>query len=657
MAVPSGTARGTAFDGGSLVELLRFRARVQPDDRAFVFLRDGEHESDAASYAELDRRSRTIAAALQTRAAPGARALLMYPPGLDFVSAFFGCLYAGVVAVPVLPPRWRAPDRNLGRAVSVAEDAQPEVVLTTTGTAERWARAAAAEAEAAPGLTRFFGRRPAGDDADAWLATDTLDARDRPEWRNPGPDPRTLALLQYTSGSTDAPRGVMISHGNLLHNLSYAFHRAGNDRASVSVSWLPVVHDMGLIDGVLQPVYSGCPACLMSPAAFLQRPIRWLRAISRYRATRSGAPNFAYDLCVRRIGVDERAALDLRSWRDAYNGAEPIRRSTLERFAAAFADSGFRPTAFRPSYGLAEATLLVTSGRYEAGASPSRPATPRRSTSRTGSPELPPHSHVVPSGVAEPDADASSGGESGVSCGRPGFATSVVVVDPGSRRPCAGGAVGEIWVRGPGVAAGYWNRPALTARTFGARTAGGDGPYLRTGDLGVVDDHGVRITGRSKDVLIVRGAKHYPQDLERTAEGRHRAVRPGCAAAFAADRGSSGDRIALVAEVDPHRLESLADADAAIAAIRSGVTEAHGVQLSMVTLVPPGGVEKTTSGKVKRFACRNALLAGTLEALAMWRRPSPRDMGTAPAPGPGPGPGPGPATAFTGSGAREPACP
>ena len=617
MSTSSGTARGTAFDGGSLVELLRFRARVQPDDRAFFFLRDGEHESGAVSYAELDRRSRTVAAALRSRAAPGARALLMYPPGLDFVSAFFGCLYARVVAVPVFPPRWRVPDRNLARAVSVAEDARPEVVLTTTGTAERWAQTAAAGT--APSLAGFAGGRRAGDEADAWLATDALDERERPEWRDPGADPRTLAFLQYTSGSTDAPRGVMISHGNLLHNLSYAFHRAGNDRSSVSVSWLPVVHDMGLIDGVLQPVYSGCPAYLMSPAAFLQRPVRWLRAISRYRATRSGAPNFAYDLCVRRIGGDERAALDLRSWRDAYNGAEPIRRSTLQRFASAFADSGFRPTAFRPSYGLAEATLLVTSGRYEAGASP--PST----------------------------ADAADGGEPAVSCGRPGFATSVVVVDPPSRRPCADGAVGEIWVRGPGVAAGYWNRPAQSARTFGARTAGGDGPYLRTGDLGVLDDRGVRITGRSKDVLIVRGTKHYPQDLERTAEGRHRAVRPGCAAAFAADRGSSGDRIALVAEVDPHRLESPAAAEAAIAAIRSGVTEAHGVQLSVVTLVPPGGVEKTTSGKVKRFACRNALLAGTLEALAIWRRPSPGDAEAALPPRPPAG--------FAGMGAQEPACP
>ena len=599
------------FNGRSLVELLRFRARVKPDDRAFVFLRDGEHESDTVTYAELDRRSRMVAAELQGRVTRGARALLLYPPGLEFVAAFFGCLYAGVVAVPAFPPRWRFPDRYLARALAIAEDARPEVVLSTSETMARWARAATGGT--APQRTRFSYGRQAGDPA-AWVATDTLDASALPAWRDPGATPRTLAFLQYTSGSTDAPRGVMVSHGNLLHNLSYARRQAGNGRPSVSLSWLPVVHDMGLIDGVLQPVYSGCPAYLMSPTAFLQRPVRWLRALSRYRATRSGAPNFAYDLCVRRVGAEERATLDLGSWRDAYNGAEPIRRETLERFASTFAESGFRPTAFRPCYGLAEATLLVTSGRYGAGAA-------RRST-----------------------AAGAPGGESGVSCGRPDFGTSVVVVDPTSHRPCADGAVGEVWVSGPGVAAGYWNRPSQSTHTFAARTADGNGPFLRTGDLGRIGDDGVEITGRLKDVLIVRGTKHYPQDLEQVAAGRHGAVKPGCVAAFAVGRGSAGDRIALVAEVDPRQLETSAAAQDAIAAIRSGVADAHGVQLIAVALVAPGGVEKTTSGKVQRFACRDALLAGTLDALAIWREPPPREARTAPA------------VELAGSGAWELAC-
>ncbi len=585
-----GPARGTAFAGRSLVELLRFRARVQPDEQAFVFLRDGEYESDVVSYAELDRRGRMLAAHLQRRVPPGARALLLYPPGLEFIAAFFGCLYARVVAVPVFPPRWRAPDRNLARAIAIAEDATPDVVLSTTETAERWAHAVADGT--APRLATAARGGQAGDGAAAWVATDALDEPSLPAWSDPGPDRRTLAFLQYTSGSTAAPRGVMVSHGNLLHNLSYAFRQAGNDRSSVSVSWLPVEHDMGLIDGVLQPVYSGCPAYLMSPTAFLQRPVRWLRAIARYRATRSGAPNFAYDLCVRRIAADERAALDLRSWRDAYNGAEPIRRDTLERFAATFADSGFRPTAFRPCYGLAEATLLVTSGRYGAGAARRSPAA------------------------------AAAVGAAGVSCGRPDGGTTVIVVDPGSRHRCADGVVGEVWVQGPGVAAGYWNRPAHSARSFAARTADGRGPFLRTGDLGVIGRRGLQITGRLKDVLIVRGTKHYPQDLERTAEGLHDAVRPGCVAAFGVGRGVSGDRIALVAEVDRHALAAPDAAHEAIAAIRRGTTDAHGVQVSAVTLVEPGGVEKTTSGKVRRFACRDALLAGTLAVVACWRQPT-----------------------------------
>ncbi len=650
MSSISETARGTAFAGGSLVELLRFRARAQPNDDAFVFLHDGEDEGDAVTYAELDRRSRLVAAVLQDRVPPGARALLMYPPGLDFVSAFFGCLYARVVAVPVFPPRWREPDRNLARAVSIAEDARPAVVLSTTGTVENWARAAAAGT--APRLARLATSPPGWRDRDgaaAWVATDAVDESAARAWRDPGAVPRTLAFLQYTSGSTAAPRGVMVTHGNLLHNLAYAFRQAANDRSSVSVSWLPVVHDMGLIDGVLQPVYSGHPAYLMSPAAFLQRPVRWLRAITRYRATRSGAPNFAYDLCVRRIAAAERATLDLRCWRDAYNGAEPVRRSTLERFGAAFAASGFEASAFRPCYGLAEATLLVTSGRYARGG----PAT-------------------AAGGLAE-GGDPGGAGDPGVSCGRADFGTTVVAVDPVTRRRCADGAVGELWVGGPGVAAGYWGRPAQSARTFAARTADGRGPFLRTGDLGAVGGDGVRITGRLKDVLIVRGAKHYPQDLERTAEGRHRAVRPGCAAAFAADRGSAGDRIALVAEVDPRELRSPAAAQAAIAAIRSGVTEAHGVQLSAVALVAPGGVEKTTSGKVKRFACRDALLAGTIRALAAWPQPPDgegrqrRDVDSSrelPATWPQPAAGDGRAgpaaevrDGLAGLGAREAACP
>ena len=583
-------ARGTPFVGGSLVELLGFRARVQPDEQAFIFLRDGEHPSDLVTYAELDRRTRAVAAQLQLRVPPGARALLVYPPGLDFIAAFFGCLYAQVVAVPVFPPRWRQPDRNLSRLIAVVADAGPSVVLSTAETAGQWAHAVAEGT--VPRCPASPHGRQRGDGAMVWVATDALDEHAATAWRDPGVDRRTLAFLQYTSGSTAVPKGVMVSHGNLLHNLSYGFHEADNDRSTVSVSWLPVVHDMGLIDGVLQPVYSGCPAYLMSPTAFLRRPVRWLQAISRYRATRSGGPNFAYDLCLRRVDAEDRAALDLSSWRDAYNAAEPVRSDTLETFASTFAECGFETTAFRPCFGLAEATLLVTSGRYAVGASRPSPA----------------------EGVSD----------SAVSCGRPAFGTSVIVVDPKTRRRCPPDVVGEIWVTGPSVAAGYWNRPEDTARTFAARTADGAGPFLRTGDLGVIGDDGLQITGRLKDVLVVRGAKHYPQDLEQTTAQQHPAIRRGCVAAFSVGHGSSGDRIALVAETDPGRLDTPTAAQETIAAIRTAITEMHGVQPSAVTLVEPGTIAKTTSGKLQRFACRDAFLAGSLTVLAAWREPAPR---------------------------------
>jgi acyl-CoA synthetase (AMP-forming)/AMP-acid ligase II len=561
------------------VELLRFRAAVQPDDRAYTFLRDGESEGTVLTYGDLDRRSRAIAADLHDRVPPGARALLLYPPGLDFIAAFFGCLYAQVIAVPAHPPHAERSNRSFARLAAIATDADPAAVLTTGEILSRWPR----DASRLP-------RPLSATDADTWtsgltwLATDTVPDNVAEAWRDPGADRRTLALLQYTSGSTASPKGVMVSHGNLLHNLAYAFHLEENHASSVFVSWLPVLHDMGLIEGVLQPAFSGCPAYLMAPVAFLQRPARWLEAISRYRATRSGGPNFAYDLSVRKISREERAGLDLRTWRAAYNGAEPIRRDTLDAFASTFADRGFRPSAFRPCYGLAEATLVVTSGHWD--------ATPPRETSPASRP---------------------------VSCGAPAFGARVAIVYPNTGHRAESGEVGEIWVASPSVAQGYWNRPEESARTFHAHTSDGDGPFLRTGDLGFVDEGELYVTGRLKEVLIVRGCKHYPQDLEHTAQRQHPMIHPGGAAAVGLGSGPSGDRIALVAEVDTEQLAKPRAADVVIAAIRLAVAEQHGVQLHAVVLVAPRTIPKTTSGKLQRLKCRDAFLAGTMPVLAVWR--------------------------------------
>ena len=559
------SARGTAFIGESMVDLLRFRAALQGTDRAYTFLRDGESESAMLSWAALDRRSRAVAAHLQGCLSAGARVLLLYPPGLEFVAAFYGCLYAGVVAVPVPPPQPGRSNRGFSRLLAIARDAEPAAVLTTRDILGRWPRdtARAARGESRRSSLPF----PS-------ILTDEIPDELAEAWRDPAVDRRTLACVQYTSGSTAEPKGVMVSHGNLLHNLAYAFRLAGSAAASVSVSWLPVTHDMGLIDGVLQPAFSGCPAYLMSPAAFLQRPARWLAAITRYGATRSGGPNFAYDLCVRKVGPEERATLDLSTWHNAYNGAEPIRADTLAAFAAKFAGCGFRPSAFRPCYGLAEATLVVASARW--------------------------------------DGDATSQ----VSCGRPAFGTRVVIVDLETGRLSPAGLVGEIWVSSPSVALGYWNRPDDTARTFQARTPDDAGPFLRTGDLGFIRHGELVVTGRLKDLLIVRGFKHFPQDLEHTAERQHPSVRPGSTAAFAVTSDVHGYRILLVAEVDLRKLRGADTADGVIAAIRGAIAESHGVQLHGVVLVAPGAIPKTTSGKLQRFACRQALIAETMPVLA-----------------------------------------
>jgi acyl-CoA synthetase (AMP-forming)/AMP-acid ligase II len=373
------------------------------------------------------------------------------------------------------------------------------------------------------------------------------------------------------------------------------------------MSWLPVIHDMGLIEGVLEPMYAGYPAYLMAPAAFLQRPIRWLRAITRYRATNSGGPNFAYDLCARKVDDAQCDELDLSSWRVAYNGAEPVRGDTLAAFHERFSNVGFRWRSFYPVYGLAEATLVVTSGRrdYEATIQTADAGAISRGVFRDATDDTP---------IARPL----------VACGTGTFGTRVVIVDPEARRSCGDGEIGEIWVASPSVARGYWRREQLSAETFGARLANGDGPFLRTGDLGVLRNGELIVTGRLKDLLIVRGLKHYPQDLELTAERQHSALRAGCAAAFALD-DEGRDEVAIAIEVDPRALAADANELAVqlhdiVAAIRRAVTEEHGVVLGAVSLLSIGTMPKTSSGKLRRHSCRQGFLEYTLDEMIRWTR-------------------------------------
>ena len=570
-ARPVPGARPLPFAGATLVDLLDRRAADQGSALAYTFLRDGELESERVTWDELHQRSLAIAAHLQTWAAPGDRVLLLFPPGLEFIAAFFGCLAARVIAVPVPPPLSATDLAAAARLCAIVADAEPVGVLTTAAFLAR--RETTVGERCGPAGNGRQGGCIRGSLRVRWLATDKVPAGDAPRSRLTRPVGADLAFLQYTSGSTAAPKGVMVSHGNLLDNLASAFLLSRDASQQPSVSWLPVTHDMGLIEGVLQPAFRGHAAYLMAPAAFLQRPIRWLAAMSKYRAARSGGPNFAYDLCARRVGADARASLDLSAWQDAYNGAEPVRAETLAAFAAAFAECGFRQDAFRPCYGLAEATLVVTAGQWRGGA------------------------------------------HGPVSCGGPPAGTTIVIVDSETGRPCPDGTIGEIWIRGPGVAAGYWRHGDDNARSFGARTSDGRTGFLRSGDLGYTLRGELVLTGRLKDVLIVRGVKHFPQDLELTAERAHAGVRRGCVAAVALEGGVDGDGVAILAEVEPRRLEE-GEAPADVAdRIRSAVCETHGVFPHVVALVPPGTLPKTTSGKLQRFLCRERWLTQTLPVI------------------------------------------
>ncbi|WP_051723659.1 AMP-binding protein [Micromonospora chokoriensis] len=550
----------------TIAELLRRRASELPGHLGYRFLADGEDEQMLLTYAEADARAAGIAAALRdSGSAPGDRVLLLLPPGLDYVTAFFGCLYAGVIAVPVYPPDPFALERTLPRLAAVARDAGPAIALTTSpllGFLDDVARLA-------PELGAL-----------RWIAVDETEAD--PAGDVFSDEPEATALLQYTSGSTSTPRGVMLSHANLLHNSGLIRGFFDTSEQDSGVSWLPPYHDMGLIGGLLQPLHAGATVTLMSPLHFLEEPMRWLRAVHKYGASISGGPNFAYELCVRKSDPAQVAQLDLSGWRVAFNGAEPIRPDTLRRFARTFAPAGFRAEAFLPCYGLAEATLIVSAAR----------------------------------GAREVTADGLPAPL--VSCGRPADDQRVAVVDPATAEPVPDGTVGEILVAGPSVAKGYWNQPDQTARVFGTG-------FLRTGDLGFLDGGELVVTGRLKDLLIVRGRNHYPQDIEHTVERTDPVVRPGCAAAFLVP-GDDEDRLVVVLEA--RRGAAELDVGDLAGRIRRAIAEEHGVQVHTVALVRAGGLPKTSSGKIQRWRCRELFCDGELPELG--RVSTSEDAATAP---------------------------
>ncbi|AFY44045.1 non-ribosomal peptide synthetase [Nostoc sp. PCC 7107] len=563
----------------TVVELLGLRSSTQANQDIFTFLLDGETEQARLTYQELDRLARRTAAQLQAMGLAGERALLLYPAGLDFLIAFFGCLYAGVVAVTAYPPRNQ---RNTPRIQAIAQDAQAAIALTTT--------------DILPTVQSLMSQRTDLGSLQ-WLTTDNITPGIEDNWQKPHIDRDSLAFLQYTSGSTGTPKGVMISHGNLLHNAQTTRQFMEHSPASKFVTWLPMYHDMGLIGGILQPLYGGFPCIIMPPAAFLQRPYRWLQAISHYRGTTSGGPNFAYDLCVQKITSEQKANLDLSSWSVAFNGAEPIRHDTLERFAEAFAECGFRKEAFYPCYGMAETTLMV-SGVQKA-APPKIKAVHKSALA----------SHQVVESSVVPGDDTSYF----VSCGQIIPDQKVVITNPDTLKSCQPHEIGEIWVSGLSVGQGYWNRPAETAETFDAYLADtGEGPFLRTGDLGFLQDGELFITGRAKDLIIIRGRNLYPQDIELTAERSHSSLRPGANAAFTV-LVNNEEKLVVVQELEFRAKPNL---EAVINTIRQAVTEEHEVQVYAVVLIKPGTICKTSSGKIQRRATRTQFENGELNIVA-----------------------------------------
>jgi acyl-CoA synthetase (AMP-forming)/AMP-acid ligase II len=571
----------------TLVDLLRHRADQRPEQLAYRFLTDGESREESCTYSELDREARRIAARLSAAGLRGERALLLFPPGLPYISAFMGCLYAGVTAVPAYPPR---SPRGLPRLQAILSDAGIDVALTTAALLSM-ARPLLEQTDDIQGLTL--------------LATDEPEAAAELDWRGPQLGSESLAFLQYTSGSTRSARGVMLTHGHLLHNLGVMHEWFRDTSDNLAVSWLPPYHDMGLIGSILEPLYGGFPAVLMSPLHFVERPHRWLKAISRYRATASAAPNSAYEMCARRVTPEQLAELDLSSWRVAVNGAEPVRAETLDRFAGVFAERGFRPETLRPCYGLAEATLLVSGD-------PAGSAIERAAVTRA---ELHANRAVEPG--------AGSDAQVLVACGRALGGQRLTIVDAASSVPLPAREVGEIWLSGPSVALGYWGRPEETEAVFRARLSGDPStPYLRTGDLGFQDHAGrLFVTGRLKDLIIIGGRNHYPQDIELAMEGSHPGLRPGCAAAFAIPEDGDGqERLVVVQEVESG---AGVDAEAVAGACREALMEECDVELHGLVLIRPRTIPKTSSGKIQRFACREAFLAGTLQIVDEWRRPEP----------------------------------
>jgi acyl-CoA synthetase (AMP-forming)/AMP-acid ligase II/acyl carrier protein len=567
----------------TIVDALKYWAAAQPDKTAYRFLPDGEGQPDVVTYAQLLQRVQGIASQLQRWR--GERALMLFHSGVEFLETFLACLYAGVIAVPAYPPRR---NHNFERLQAIVGDCTPQLILTTENI-RQYAEPMFVQAASLDG--RWMPQNV------HWISTERIDTTVPFDCELP--DPTQIAFLQYTSGSTGNPKGVMVSHDNLIYNERIIHSALQIGPEYHVVSWLPLFHDMGLIGAALYPLFTGIDALLMPPAAFLQKPYRWLKAISDMGAegpVGTVAPNFAWQLCVEQITEEQRATLDLSALKFALTGAEPVRASTLEAFAARFGANGFTRDAFCPCYGLAEATLVVTcAGKRE-------PVIRYVDTTALA------NNRIVGAGNDETAL---------IGVGHSQLEQQMLIVDPVSGEELGASDIGEIWVAGRHISAGYWQQPQASVATFGNFTSDGRGPFLRTGDIGNCVDGELFVTGRLKDLVIIRGRNLYPQDIEFVVEKSHAALRTDGSAAFTVEQDNE-EKLVIVAEIDrSQRLHF--DADAVCAAMRRAVTQAFDVSVYAIVLIKPGALLKTSSGKVQRRANRQRFIESGFDALAQWQ--------------------------------------
>ena len=571
------------------VEILQQRAQETPDRLSHMLLGAKEEENQSLTYSQLDRAVREMAAHLQIVAEPGERALLVYPTSLEFIQAMYACLYAGIVPIPTNPPGM---NRSAQRLEAIANDARASLVLTTP----EYQQAFLSESAQFPDFAAL-----------KWVTRDAIQAGGSHNLQMPVITPQSMAFIQYTSGSTNIPKGVIISYKNLSYN-AYAGRQTRlyelSDE-SVVLNWAPLFHDMGLLVSVFQTVIDGSKSLIMSPIMFMQNPVSWLRAIQKYHVTSSGAPNFAYELCINKIPLEKCEGLDLSGWKLAYNSAEPVRAETQTAFAEKFAPFGFRPEAFAPCYGLAEATLEVSAYTGE-------PKTITLTIKRNDFEE----GKITPSNLTGEKDTLTM-----VSSGTPLADIQAAIVDPKTRKRRAADEVGEVWISGGNIAEGYWNRPDDTKHTFGAHIVGThEGPFLRTGDLGFMHNGHLYLTGRLKDLLIVRGRNYYPQDIEMTVESTHSALRAGGGAAFSVSENDV-EQLVVVHEVQRRELEGV-DWNDVIKTIRASIAREHGIRAHAVVLIRRATISKTSSGKIMRSETRSQFLENELQIVAEWRAPS-----------------------------------